>query len=200
MRHPPARVPRADLAPDRAAPPEPPALGVRLVYRTRGDVVHPAGTRGPPRSGARPSRGVAAVGVVLRPLLAGFVALLGRFGALAFGFISQAVILDVAVDLAPNADVHGLGEIILVSWVAAAIAAIVNWALDAGTKTTSRRTCSIGPYGWHAGGRAMARTSPSGMACSSCSSMALGKTCCAKPFQQGPHLPSPPGSGQGPTS
>ncbi len=77
---------------------------------------------------------VAAVGVVLRPLLAGFAALLGRFGALAFGFISQAVILDVAVDVAPNAGVHGLGEIILVSWVTAALAAIVNWALDAGSE------------------------------------------------------------------
>jgi hypothetical protein len=70
----------------------------------------------------------------LRPLLAGFAALLGRFGALAFGFISQAVILDVAVDLAPNAGVHGLGEIVLVSWVTAALAAIVNWALDAGNE------------------------------------------------------------------
>jgi hypothetical protein len=77
---------------------------------------------------------VAAVGVILRPLLSGFAALLGRFGALAFGFISQAVILDVAVDLAPNAGVHGLGEIIPVSWVAAALAAIVNWALDAGSE------------------------------------------------------------------
>ncbi len=94
--------------------------------------------RGPRGPGPVPvlalAASVAAVGVVLRPLLAGFAALLGRFGALAFGFISQAVILDVAVDLAPNADVHGLGEIILVSWVAAAIAAIVNWALDAGNE------------------------------------------------------------------
>ena len=104
MRHPPARAPRADLAPDRAAPPEPPALGVRLVYRPRGDVVHPAGTAGPgPVPVLALAASVAAVGVVLRPLLAGFAALLGRFGALAFGFISQAVILDVAVDLAPNA-------------------------------------------------------------------------------------------------
>ena len=94
--------------------------------------------RGPRGPGPVPvlalAASVAAVGVVLRPLLAGFAALLGRFGALAFGFISQAVILDVAVDLVPNAGVHGLGEIILVSWVAAALAAIVNWALDAGNE------------------------------------------------------------------
>ena len=94
--------------------------------------------RGPRGPGPVPvlalAASVAAVGVVLRPLLAGFAALLGRFGALAFGFISQAVILDVAVDLAPNAGVHGLGEIVLVSWVTAALAAIVNWALDAGNE------------------------------------------------------------------
>jgi hypothetical protein len=103
------------------------ALGVTL-YILRGP-------RGPgPLSVLALAASVAAVGVVLRPLLAGFAALLGRFGALAFGFISQAVILDVAVDLVPNAGVHGLGEIIVVSWVAAALAAIVNWALDAGSE------------------------------------------------------------------
>jgi hypothetical protein len=77
---------------------------------------------------------VAAVGVVLRPLLAGFAALLGRLGALVLGVVSQAIILDVAVYIAPNVDVHGLGEIVLVSWVAAGVAAIVNWALDAGSE------------------------------------------------------------------
>jgi len=103
------------------------ALGVTL-YILRGP-------RGPgPVSVLALAASVAAVGIVLRPLLAGFAALLGRLGALAFGFIAQAVILDVAVDLAPNAGVHGLGEIILVSWVAAALAAIVNWALDAGNE------------------------------------------------------------------
>jgi hypothetical protein len=94
--------------------------------------------RGPRGPGPIPvlalAASVAAVGVVLRPLLAGFAALLGRFGALAFGFISQTVILDVAVDVAPSTGVHGLGEIILVSWVTAAFAAIVNWALDAGSE------------------------------------------------------------------
>ena len=103
------------------------ALGVTL-YILRGP-------RGPgPVSVLALAASVAAVGIVLRPLLAGFAALLGRFGALAFGFIAQAVILDVAVDLAPNAGVHGLGEIVLVSWVTAALAAIVNWALDAGNE------------------------------------------------------------------
>lgn len=103
------------------------ALGVTL-YILRGP-------RGPgPVSVLALAASVAAVGVILRPLLAGFAALLGRFGALAFGFISQAVILDVAVDLVPNAGVHGLGQIILVSWVTAALAAIVNWALDAGNE------------------------------------------------------------------
>jgi hypothetical protein len=77
---------------------------------------------------------VAAVGVVLRPILAGFAALLGRFGALAFGFVSQAIILDVAVELAPNVGVHGLDEILLVSWVAAGVAATLNWILDAGNE------------------------------------------------------------------
>jgi uncharacterized membrane protein YvlD (DUF360 family) len=77
---------------------------------------------------------VAVVGMVLRPVLAGFAALLGRFGALGLGIVSQALILDVAVYVAPNVRVHGLGEVVLVSWVAAGVAAIVNWVLDAGSE------------------------------------------------------------------
>jgi uncharacterized membrane protein YvlD (DUF360 family) len=77
---------------------------------------------------------VAVLGVVLRPVLAGVAVALGSFGTLAFGIVSQAVILDAAIAVSPDLDIHGDGEVLLVSWVAAGVAALVNWILDAGSE------------------------------------------------------------------
>jgi hypothetical protein len=76
---------------------------------------------------------VAVVGVLLRPLLAGLAVVLGSFGLLAVGVLSQAIILDVAIALAPDVDFTGWPEVLLVSWVAAAVAAIANWLFDLGS-------------------------------------------------------------------
>ena len=77
---------------------------------------------------------VGAVGVLLRPLLLGLAVVLGSFGLLLIGVLTQAVILDVALAIAPDVEVGGTPEVVLVSWVAATIAALVNWLFDAGNQ------------------------------------------------------------------
>ncbi len=74
---------------------------------------------------------VAVVGVVLRPVLAAFAMVLGGFGMLLVGVLSQAIILDAALAVVPNLDLRDRPEVLLASWLAAALAAIVNWILDA---------------------------------------------------------------------
>ncbi|BEP12058.1 phage holin family protein [Acidothermaceae bacterium B102] len=77
---------------------------------------------------------VAVVGVVLRPVLAGLAVVLGSFGLLLLGVVYQAIVLDVAIAFAPALDFNGRAEILLVSWIAAAVAAVVNWVLDSGSE------------------------------------------------------------------
>jgi hypothetical protein len=77
---------------------------------------------------------VAVVGVLLRPVLAGLAVVLGSFGLLVLGVLYQAIVLDVAISFAPQLDLSRGPEIVLVSWVAAAVAAVVNWVLDAGSE------------------------------------------------------------------
>jgi hypothetical protein len=76
---------------------------------------------------------VAAVGTLLRPPLVGLAALLGSVGLLLAGILSQAIILDIALAAAPNGNSGGFANVLLASWVAAAIAALINWLFDAGT-------------------------------------------------------------------
>ncbi len=77
---------------------------------------------------------VAAVGVLLRPVLLGLTALLGSFGLLLVGFLAQAVVLAVAISLAPDVHVERFTTIVGAAWLAATIAAVVNWLLDAGSQ------------------------------------------------------------------
>ena len=77
---------------------------------------------------------VAVVGLLLRPLLAGLALVMGSFGLLLLGIVYQAIVLDVAIAFAPELDINNRAEIVLVSWIAAAIAAVVNWVLDAGSE------------------------------------------------------------------
>jgi hypothetical protein len=55
---------------------------------------------------------VAAVGLLLRPLLAGLAVVFGSVGLLLFGVLSQAIILDVAIALAPDVDIGGNPEVL----------------------------------------------------------------------------------------
>ena len=79
---------------------------------------------------------VIAVGVVLRPLLLGLTTLLGPLGLLLVGVLAQGVILAVAISIDPDVHISTLPRVFAVSWIAAVIAAVVNWLLDAGTQET----------------------------------------------------------------
>ncbi|MGI8667912.1 MAG: alkaline phosphatase family protein [Jatrophihabitans sp.] len=77
---------------------------------------------------------VAAVGVLLRPVLLGLAVVLGSFGLLLIGVLTQAIILDIALGIAPDVEVGSRPAVLLVSWVAATVAALVNWLFDAGNE------------------------------------------------------------------
>jgi hypothetical protein len=77
---------------------------------------------------------VVGVGFVLRPLLLGLAVLLGSFSLLIVGVLAQAIILGVALSIAPDVQVSSYPRIVGVSWIAAAIAAVVNWLLDSGSQ------------------------------------------------------------------
>ncbi|WP_371872090.1 alkaline phosphatase family protein [Phytohabitans houttuyneae] len=79
---------------------------------------------------------VAAVGALLRPLLLAIATVLGGFGALVLGAMVQAIVLYVALWLAPDTHVANLPVVFGASWVAVALAALVNWFADAGTDDT----------------------------------------------------------------
>ncbi|WP_407676917.1 alkaline phosphatase family protein [Phytohabitans aurantiacus] len=76
---------------------------------------------------------VAAVGALLRPLLLALATVLGGFGALVLGAFVQVIVLYVALSLAPDTHVANLPVVFGASWVAVALAALVNWFADAGT-------------------------------------------------------------------
>lgn len=76
---------------------------------------------------------VAAVGTLLRPPLVGLAVLLGPVGLLVVGLLSQAIILYIALLAAPGDGSASFLDVFVASLIAAAIAAIINWLLDAGT-------------------------------------------------------------------
>ncbi len=77
---------------------------------------------------------VVGVGFVLRPLLLGLAVVLGSFGLLLVGVLAQAVILAVALSIAPDVQISTYPRILAVSWIAAGVAALVNWLLDSGSQ------------------------------------------------------------------
>ncbi len=76
---------------------------------------------------------VFAVGLVVRPLIFGVAVLFGAVGLFLAGLLTQAVILDLALELAPNVTSGSFTEVLVASWVAAAIAALVNYVFDVGS-------------------------------------------------------------------
>ncbi|MEJ3750031.1 alkaline phosphatase family protein [Actinomycetes bacterium KLBMP 9797] len=76
---------------------------------------------------------VAGVGALLRPLLLALATVLGGFGALVLGASVQGIVLYVALALAPDTHAANLPVVFGASWVAVALAALVNWFADAGT-------------------------------------------------------------------
>ncbi len=77
---------------------------------------------------------VLVTGLVLRPVLLGLTVLLGPLGLLLVGMLAQGVILSVALSVAPDVAISTFPRTIAVSWIAAVVAAVVNWLLDAGSQ------------------------------------------------------------------
>jgi Uncharacterized proteins of the AP superfamily len=76
---------------------------------------------------------VACVGALLRPLLLALASVLGGLAVLIMGASVQTIVFYVALRLAPQAHLSGLPAAVAASWTAVALAAIVNWLIDAGT-------------------------------------------------------------------
>lgn len=77
---------------------------------------------------------VAAVGTLLRPIQLALAVVLGSVGLLVVGVVGQGVTLMVAVSLAPDIDISSFPRAVAITWIAATVAAIVNWLLDAGSQ------------------------------------------------------------------
>lgn len=76
---------------------------------------------------------VVGVGAVLRPVLVAVVTLFGALGLLVAGVLTQAVVLDVALSVAPGVNSGPFRDVLLASWLVAVIAAVVNWIFDVGS-------------------------------------------------------------------
>lgn len=73
---------------------------------------------------------VLVLGALLRPLLTRLTVLTGTVGLLLAGVLAQSVVLGVALALVPSVEPFNLGEVVLASWAAAVVAAVVNWLFD----------------------------------------------------------------------
>ncbi len=77
----------------------------------------------------------ALVGMLLRPLLVALAVALGGVVALILGVCLQALVMYIALRLDPGVTVHGgVFSAAGVAWLAAALAALVNWLADAGSE------------------------------------------------------------------
>jgi len=78
---------------------------------------------------------VALVGMLLRPLLVALAVALGGVVALILGVCLQALVMYIALRLDPGVEVRGgVLSAAGVAWLAAALAALVNWLADAGSE------------------------------------------------------------------
>lgn len=73
---------------------------------------------------------VLVLGALLRPLLTRLTVLTGTVGLLLAGVLAQSVVLGAALALVPSVEPFSLGEIVLASWAAAVVSAVVNWLFD----------------------------------------------------------------------
>ncbi|MCE5289786.1 MAG: alkaline phosphatase family protein [Nocardiaceae bacterium] len=97
------------------------------------------------------------VGALLRPLLVKLTVLTGAVGLLMSGFLTQALILSIALALVPSIEPIALPEVIAMAWIVTIFASLLNWIVDASTEEVffsqimrrairvSRRTKVTGP-------------------------------------------------------
>jgi hypothetical protein len=76
---------------------------------------------------------LAFVGMVMRLALLGIAVVIGGVGVLLVGVIIQAIVMFAALRLSRGVSVDDFASAWLASWVAAVLAALVNWLADAGS-------------------------------------------------------------------
>ncbi len=76
---------------------------------------------------------VAIVGALLRPALVALATLLGWPGAVLLALFGQALVIYVAFRVVPDVAISSFWAAFWASWIVAAVATLVGWALTAGT-------------------------------------------------------------------
>lgn len=74
------------------------------------------------------------VGALLRPLLTRLTVMTGALGLLLTGFLAQSLVLGVALSLVPSIEPIDFPEIVVVAWLVAVVAAVLNWTVDASSE------------------------------------------------------------------
>ncbi len=78
--------------------------------------------------------GVLAIGALLRPFLTQLTVVTGAVGLLLASLLAQAVILGLALSVVPTLEPFSVTDIVLASWGAAVVAAVINWLFDASSE------------------------------------------------------------------
>ncbi len=76
---------------------------------------------------------VLVIAALLRPLLISATVVTGATGLLIAGLLSQALVLGLALALVPTVEPFTLTQIVVASWAATIVSAVVNWLFDAST-------------------------------------------------------------------
>lgn len=79
---------------------------------------------------------VAGVGAVLRPLLLVGITVLGGWAAMLLGVVTQITVMVVALRLDPGNRINGLPSLVTAAILAVIVAALLDWAADAGSDDT----------------------------------------------------------------
>lgn len=78
--------------------------------------------------------GVLALGALVRPFLTQLTVITGAVGLLLASLLAQALILGLALSVVPTLKPFSLTDIVLASWGAAVVAAVINWLFDASSE------------------------------------------------------------------
>lgn len=74
------------------------------------------------------------VGAMLRPMLVSLTVVTGAIGFLVACVLAQALVLGVALSLVPTVERFTFVEIVVASWGAAIVSAVINWLFDASSE------------------------------------------------------------------
>ena len=77
---------------------------------------------------------VVLVGALLRPFLTRLTVITGVFGLLLTGFLAQSLVLGVALLIVPDVEPIDFPELVVVAWLVAIVAAVLNWVVDSSSE------------------------------------------------------------------